>query len=120
MLKRPEITYQDLPNRDESLAEEVVQQVEIALKYAGYITRQQDEVSRFKSLESKQIPRDFDYSTVPSLRKEARQKFAEIRPTTLGQASRISGVSPADISILTVWLKRSAAEATCDKSDVNC
>ena len=109
MLKRPEIAYQDLPNRDESLTEEVVQQVEVALKYAGYISRQQDEVSRFKALETKQIPREFDYSTVPSLRKEARQKFAEIRPATLGQASRISGVSPADISILTVWLKRSAA-----------
>jgi tRNA uridine 5-carboxymethylaminomethyl modification enzyme len=123
MLKRPEISYRDLPNRNESLAEAVVQQVEIDLKYAGYITRQQSEVSKFKTLESKQIPPHFDYSTVPSLRKEARQKFAEIRPTTLGQASRISGVSPADISILTVWLKRGADEATelkCDESDVNC
>jgi len=112
ILKRPENSYRDLPNRNESLAEEIVQQVEIGLKYAGYITRQEDEVSKFKSLESKQIPPHFDYSAVPSLRMEARQKFAEIRPATLGQASRISGVSPADISILTVWLKRGAAEAT--------
>jgi tRNA uridine 5-carboxymethylaminomethyl modification enzyme len=80
--------------------------VEIASKYAGYIDRQQSDVEKFKSLEGKQIPDSFDYSTVPSLRNEARQKLAKLRPATLGQASRISGVSPADISILTVWLKR--------------
>jgi tRNA uridine 5-carboxymethylaminomethyl modification enzyme len=64
------------------------------------------DIEKFKSLEVKQIPASFDYSTVPSLRNEARQKLTKIRPATLGQASRISGVSPADISILTVWLKR--------------
>ena len=109
LLRRPEIRYQDLPNRDPNLPQEVVEQVEIAVKYAGYIERQQTEVEKFRTLESKEIPTAFDYSLVPSLRSEARQKLAKIRPTTLGQASRISGVSPADISILMVWLKRSAA-----------
>jgi len=108
ILSRPEISYKDLPKRNESLSEEVIQQVEISVKYAGYIDRQELEVKKFKKLEDKAIPDAFDYSTVPSLRLEARQKFAKIRPTTIGQAARISGVSPADISILMVWLKRSA------------
>ena len=86
-----------------------MQQVEIAIKYAGYIARQENEVAKFKSLEDKQIPEGFDYTTVPSLRIEARQKFLKIRPATLGQAARISGVSPADIGILMVWLKRGGA-----------
>jgi tRNA uridine 5-carboxymethylaminomethyl modification enzyme len=107
ILSRPEISYKDLPSRNESLSDEVVQQVEIAVKYAGYIDRQELEVQKFKKLEGKSIPDTFDFSTVPSLRLEARQKFAKIRPTTIGQAARISGVSPADISILMVWLKRS-------------
>jgi tRNA uridine 5-carboxymethylaminomethyl modification enzyme len=109
MLRRPEISYKDLPNRDENLSTEVIEQVEIAIKYAGYIDRQQLEIEKFKSMEGKQIPDSFDYSTVPSLRSEARQKLTKLRPATLGQASRISGVSPADISILTVWLKRSGS-----------
>ncbi len=107
ILSRPEISYKDLPSRNESLSEEVVQQVEIAVKYAGYIDRQELEVQKFKKFETKGIPDTFDFSAVPSLRLEARQKFAKIRPTTIGQAARISGVSPADISILMVWLKRS-------------
>ena len=110
ILRRPEVAYKDLPKLDETLAPEVVQQVEIAIKYAGYIDRQQMEIDRFKSLEGKQIPAAFDYGTVPSLRSEARQKLTKIRPATLGQASRISGVSPADIGILTVWLKRAGGE----------
>ena len=109
ILKRPEVAYKDLPTRNHSLSSEVVQQVEIAIKYAGYIDRQQSDIEKFKSLEGKQIPDTFDYSTVPSLRSEARQKLTKLRPATLGQASRISGVSPADISILTVWLKRAAS-----------
>lgn len=119
LLRRPEVNYCDLPNRDESLSPEVVQQVEIAIKYAGYIERQQADIEKFKSLEGKQIPSSFDYATVPSLRNEARQKLTKLKPATLGQASRISGVSPADISILTVWLKRSAGEngaAACNGS----
>ncbi|MGH7994477.1 MAG: tRNA uridine-5-carboxymethylaminomethyl(34) synthesis enzyme MnmG, partial [Limisphaerales bacterium] len=106
-LSRPEVTYKDLPSRNETLSDEVIQQVEIAAKYAGYIERQGFEVEKFKSLEDKIIPDTFDFSAVPSLRLEASQKLARIRPTTIGQAARISGVSPADIGILVVWLKRS-------------
>jgi tRNA uridine 5-carboxymethylaminomethyl modification enzyme len=109
ILSRPEVNYRDLPDRDEKLSAEVVQQVEIAVKYAGYIERQQNEVTKLKTLEKKIIPSSFDFSTVPSLRLEARQKLGKIRPQTIAQAGRISGVSPADISILLVWLKRSAS-----------
>jgi tRNA uridine 5-carboxymethylaminomethyl modification enzyme len=106
ILSRPEMDYNNLPKRDETLSEEVVQQVEIAVKYSGYIERQAAEIQKFKNLEEKMIPEAFDFSTVPSLRLEARQKLSKIRPATLGQAARISGVSPADISILLVCLKR--------------
>jgi tRNA uridine 5-carboxymethylaminomethyl modification enzyme len=106
LLRRPELNYGRLPNPNPGLTDDVVQQVEIAIKYAGYISRQECEIAKFKNLEEKQIPSAFDYTSVPSLRNEARQKFLKIRPATLGQASRISGVSPADISILMVWLKR--------------
>jgi tRNA uridine 5-carboxymethylaminomethyl modification enzyme len=106
ILSRPEVSYHELPNRNETLTGEVVQQVEIAIKYAGYIERQELEVEKFKTLESKTIPDGFDFSIVPSLRLEARQKLTKIRPATIGQAARISGVSPADISILLVSLKR--------------
>jgi len=110
LLSRPEVSYNSLPSRNEALSEEIVQQVEIAVKYAGYIDRQELEVRKFKKLEDKAIPETFDFSAVPSLRHEARQKFVKIRPKTIGQAARISGVSPADISILMVWLKNSANE----------
>jgi tRNA uridine 5-carboxymethylaminomethyl modification enzyme len=106
ILSRPEVSYKDLPNRNDALSGEVIQQVEIAIKYAGYIERQETEVEKFKNLEDKQIPGTFDFSSVPSLCLEARQKLSKIRPTTIGQAARISGVSPADISLLMVWLKR--------------
>lgn len=106
ILSRPEVNYKDLPIRDETLPDEIIQQVEITVKYAGYIERQELEVEKFKTLEDKTIPDAFDFSTVPSLRLEARQKLCKIRPGTLGQAARISGVSPADISILMVSLKR--------------
>lgn len=108
LLRHPEISYKDLPKRDDTLPTEVVQQVEIAIKYAGYIDRQKAEIEKASSLEDKEIPANFDYSSVPSLRNEARQKLSKIRPVTVGQASRISGVSPADISIIMVWLKRNA------------
>jgi tRNA uridine 5-carboxymethylaminomethyl modification enzyme len=106
ILRRPETTYATLPGRREDLDPEVSQQVEISLKYESYIHRQESEVERFRTLEDKQIPSWVDYATVHSLRKEARQKLTSIRPGTIGQASRISGVSPADISILLVHLKR--------------
>jgi len=111
VLRRPEVAYRDLPSRNDDLSPDVIQQVEIETKYEGYIDRQEIEVEKFKSLESKQIPESFDYALVPSLRTEARVKLQKIRPQTLGQASRISGVSPADIAILIVWLKRGASSA---------
>jgi tRNA uridine 5-carboxymethylaminomethyl modification enzyme len=117
IIRRPEVAYKDLPNRDESLPPEVIEQVEIEIKYAGYIDRQHSEIERFKSLEGKQIPSSFDYSSVPSLRSEARQKLTKMRPATLGQASRISGVSPADIGILTVWLKRATSANGTELND---
>jgi tRNA uridine 5-carboxymethylaminomethyl modification enzyme len=122
ILSRPETAYQDLPNRDESLSQEVIEQVEIAIKYAGYVERQELEIEKFKKLEDKQIPGAFDFTTVPGLRLEARQKLAKIRPVTIGQAARISGVSPADIGILMVCLKRfgdaAASETTCEPCGV--
>ncbi len=116
-LRRPEVTYATLPQRRADLPEEVTQQVEIAVKYEGYIDRQEIDVARFKQLEDKQIPVNFDYNTVHSLRTEARQKLNKIRPSTLGQASRISGVSPSDIGVVMVWLKRGAASASVKESE---
>lgn len=116
LLKRPEISYRDLPAANDSLSEEVVQQVEIAVKYAGYIERQSSEVTRFKSLEDKEIPSLFDFLSIPGLRTEARQKLHSVRPKTLGQAARISGVSPADISLVMVWMKRGTGPISMDDS----
>jgi tRNA uridine 5-carboxymethylaminomethyl modification enzyme len=110
MLRRPEMTYSQLPDRDASLPPGVSQQVEIALKYEGYIARQELEVAKLKGLEDKQIPPWIDYAKVPSLRIEARQKLTKIQPATLGQASRISGVSPSDVGILMVWMKQGRVE----------
>ncbi|MHB8521252.1 MAG: tRNA uridine-5-carboxymethylaminomethyl modification enzyme MnmG/GidA [Limisphaerales bacterium] len=106
LLRRPEIAYGDLPSRNDALAPEVTAQVAIGLKYAGYIERQEAEVVRFKSLEDKWIPDWIDYDSIPSLRTEAKQKLNRIRPRTLGQATRISGVSPSDVSLVMVWMKR--------------
>ncbi len=112
VLRRPEVEYADIRNTESGISDEVIIQVEIAVKYAGYIARQENEVARLRDLEEKQIPPDFDYGSVPSLRREARQKLMQIRPATIGQAARISGVSPADVSILMVWLKRAAVFQT--------
>jgi tRNA uridine 5-carboxymethylaminomethyl modification enzyme len=111
LLRRPEIGYHDLPGPKPSLPAEVIEQVEIELKYAGYISRQDADVAKFRSMEDKQIPDWLDYAQIPSLRTEARQKLIKIRPTTLGQASRISGVSPADISLVVIWMKRGPEKA---------
>lgn len=116
LLRRPEIKYKDLSGRDEKLPDEVVEQVEITLKYEGYIRRQEIETTKFKTLEEKQIPAAFNYESVPSLRMEARQKLNKIRPATIGQASRISGVSPSDIGIVLVWLKRGEASTAVQKT----
>jgi tRNA uridine 5-carboxymethylaminomethyl modification enzyme len=117
LLRRPEVTYRALPGRNEDLTDEVVQQVEIATKYEGYIARQELEVAKLKGLEDKQIPSWLDYAKVPSLRTEARQKLTKIQPNTLGQASRISGVSPSDIGILMVWMKQGPPATLADLVD---
>lgn len=109
ILKRPEVSYANLPERDATLPPEIAQQVEIEIKYEGYLARQTSEVARLLKLEGKQFPDDFDFSSVPSLRTEARQKLARIRPQTVGQATRISGVTPADVSVLLIWLKKHKA-----------
>lgn len=114
LLRRPEMTYDQLPKRRDDLPEDVVEQVQIALKYESYIDRQEAEVARFRTLEDKQIPDSIDYETVHSLRKEARQKLSKIRPQTIGQASRISGVSPADMSLLLVHLKKGIPRGTSE------
>lgn len=108
LLCRPELDYEILseidPNR-EALSEEVIEQVEIELKYEGYISRQKKQVEQFKKMEEKKIPDWIDYEEIPSLRLEARQKLIAYRPVSVGQASRISGVSPADISVLLIYLE---------------
>lgn len=109
LLKRPEICYNDLEEIDTKrpeLPEAVTQQVEISIKYEGYIKRQLQQVEQFKKLEKKKLSLNFDYSQVPNLRKEAIQKLNEYQPASIGQASRISGVSPADVSVLLVYLNR--------------
>jgi tRNA uridine 5-carboxymethylaminomethyl modification enzyme len=110
MLRRPEVTYRDLPSINPDLSEDVTCQVEIELKYAGYIERQGDDVARFRKMEAKMIPEGFDFSRIPGMKTEARLKLERIRPRTLGQAGRISGVSPADVSLLMVWLRRVQAQ----------
>jgi tRNA uridine 5-carboxymethylaminomethyl modification enzyme len=110
MLRQPGVEYKDIVSHNTTVSDIIITKVEIAIKYAGYIARQENEVIKFRNVEDKQIPRGFDYGLVPSLRTEARQKLMKIQPATLGQASRISGVSPADIGILMVWLKRGSVE----------
>ena len=109
LVKRPELSYKELAELDEdrpNLPEDVQVQVDINLKYAGYIKRQMQQVAQFKKLESRKLQADFDYSTVKSLRLEAVQKLNMYKPLNIGQASRISGVSPADISVLMVHLEQ--------------
>lgn len=109
LLKRPEITYAKLAPVDSErkpLPDAVTFEVEINIKYEGYIRRQQSQIEQFKRLEGKRIPEEIDYNDISSLRLEARQKLTKIRPANVGQASRISGVSPADISVLLVYLER--------------
>ena len=108
LLKRPELSYDILAPIDEdrqNLPEDVCEQVNISLKYEGYITRQQKQVAQYQKLENRKIPEDIDYTQVNGLRKEAVQKLDDLRPTSVGQASRISGVSPADISVLLIYLE---------------
>ncbi|WFR57506.1 tRNA uridine-5-carboxymethylaminomethyl(34) synthesis enzyme MnmG [Anaerocolumna sp. AGMB13025] len=109
LIRRPELTYEMLKPIDKNripLDQAVIDQVNINIKYEGYIQRQLKQVEQFKKLEGKLIPKDIDYSVVPSLRIEAKQKLIQIRPMSVGQASRISGVSPADISVLLIYLEQ--------------
>lgn len=109
LIRRPELKYEYLEAIDknrEPLTKDIVEQVNIQLKYAGYIKRQLKQVEQFKKMEKKKIPQDIDYDDIYSLRLEAKQKLNQIRPESVGQASRISGVSPADISVLLVYLEQ--------------
>lgn len=109
LIRRPELCYEDLAEIDperEKLAPEVIEQVNINVKYDGYIKRQLKQVKEFKKLENKKLPEDFDYDQINSLRIEAKQKLNQYQPVNVGQASRISGVSPADISVLLIYLEQ--------------
>jgi len=108
LIRRPELSYMDISPIDKhrpQIDDDIAEQINIELKYEGYIYRQIKQVEQYKKLENKKIPSDFDYDKVPSLRIEARQKLKKIRPVSIGQASRISGVSPADINVLVVFMK---------------
>ena len=109
LLKRPQITYADLapfdPNRPE-LPEDVIEQVEIEIKYEGYIRKQLAQVEQMHRLEEKKIPEDIDYNAIHGLRLEAVEKLNRVRPMNIGQASRISGVSPADVSVLLIYIQK--------------
>ena len=113
LIKRPELDYEKLAPLDTArldLPDDVREQVNIEIKYEGYIRRQMQQVVQFKKTEGKHLPENFDYSQVKSLRREAMQKLNKIQPATIGQASRISGVSPADISVLLVYFSRERQE----------
>jgi tRNA uridine 5-carboxymethylaminomethyl modification enzyme len=108
LLKRPELNYESLAEIDElrpELPVLVQQQAEVQIKYEGYIKRQMEQVEQFQKLEKRLLLEEFDYTTIKGLRLEAQQKLNKIRPMSIGQASRISGVSPADISVLLVYLE---------------
>ena len=109
LLRRPQVTYGDIAPFDATrpvLPEAVTQEVEIQVKYAGYLARQEKQVAEFKKEEARLLPEDLNYEAISGLRLEARQKLSEIRPVSLGQASRISGVSPADIAVLLIYLEQ--------------
>lgn len=115
LMCRPELSYESLAELDperEPLPDEVLEQVEIEVKYQGYIERQQRQVTQYRKMESKKIPSDIDYDAVSSLRLEARQKLKLFRPVSVGQASRISGVTPADVSVLLVYLEHRGKTCT--------
>ncbi len=113
LLRRPEISYQDLSEIVDDLPEfsqEAVEQLEISIKYQGYIERQLQQVEKFKKMENKLLPRELDYSQLNNLRQEAREKLNKIKPHSVGQASRIPGVSPADIQVLLIYLEKRRQE----------
>ena len=119
LLRRPQVTYEDLapfdPNRPE-LPLAVTEEVQIQLKYAGYLARQKKQVEAFKKEESRLLPPDIDYDAISGLRLEARQKLSQIRPVSIGQAGRISGVSPADIAVLLIFLEQMKKNITQEEA----
>ena len=108
-LARPGSAYSDLEQQIPELHPDAVRQVEITLRYEGYIARELAQISTAQKLETVRIPNQINYTEIDALRLEARQKLNRVKPATLGQASRISGVNPADISVLSVWIKRSTS-----------
>ncbi len=109
LLKRSELTYENLKDIDvdrKELPDSVIEEAEIAIKYEGYIKLQIEQIEEFKKLENKKLPTEIDYETIKGLSLEARQKLNKQKPTSVGQASRISGVSPADISVLLIYLSQ--------------
>ena len=109
LLRRPQVTYADIGPFDPDrpvLPDSVTEEAEIQIKYAGYLQRQQKQVEEFKREEQRLLPADLDYNAIGGLRLEARQKLSEIRPVSIGQAGRISGVSPADVAVLLIWLEQ--------------
>ena len=119
LLKRNEMNYEGLPQARLDLPVVVKQQVEIAVKYSGYIDRQEGEVARFRQMEDKQIPDWLEYESISGLRNESRQKLLDHRPATLGQASRISGISPSDVSLIMVHMKRGPVSGAEDNEPEN-
>jgi tRNA uridine 5-carboxymethylaminomethyl modification enzyme len=111
-LKRPELHYATIPGCLKDLDADVIEQVEFSLKYAGYIEREQRHIEKAEQTSRQEIPDDFDYHGIAALRYESREKLSEIRPRDLAQASRVSGVTPADITILAIWLKKCAGEGS--------
>ena len=122
LVKRPELSYEAVgeidPDRP-ALSPQVCEQVDINLKYEGYIKRQENQVKQFKKLEGKKLPQELDYMQIKGLRKEAMQKLDQLKPVNIGQASRISGVSPADISVLLVYLEQLRAKTREEKKQTN-
>ena len=119
LVRRPELGYNAIAPFDPArpaLPPAVGEQVEIQLKYAGYIARQERQLAEFRRAEARKLPEDIDYAAIPALKAEAREKLARIRPVSIGQASRISGVSPADVAVLLVWLEQRKRQVTGDKS----
>ena len=109
LVRRPQVSYRDIAPFDKDRPElplSITDEVEIMLKYEGYLARQQKQVEEFKKEESRLLPQDIDYSAIAGLRLEAREKLSRIRPVSIGQAGRISGVSPADIAVLLIWLEQ--------------
>ena len=109
LIRRPQVSYADIAPFDRErpeLPKAVTEEVEIQLKYAGYLTRQEKQVAEFKREEARRIPEDIDYRAIAGLRLEAQEKLTAIRPVSVGQAGRISGVSPADIGVLLIYLEQ--------------